>query len=206
MLVMALCLTLGAAAAPELTKKQQKQVNKEVKAKLKEYKKDGWKVFGTSRSLESSVRNHISMLVGLDEDAYEVVGIAGNFVSKSVGHQQAVNNACIEYAGKAGSAVQGMITADLKANGTDPNDEFEHFYAAYKRKVEREIKNEMTETYSVIRETTPGRYELQTFFIVNESAAAKARQRAAEQAMQETEVAQEHASKISDYVRKAFER
>lgn len=206
MLVMAMCLTLGAYAAPELSKKQQKQVNKEVKAKMKEYKKDGWKVFGTSRTLEAVLTDHISNIVALDEDGYELVGISNNFKSKSVGHQQAVNNACIEYAGKAGSTVRGLATTDLKANGTDENDEFEHFYAAYQRNVEREIKNEMTETYSVIRETVPGRYEMQTFFIVNESAAAKARARAAEQAMKETEVAQAHASKISDFVRKAFER
>lgn len=206
MLVMAACLALGAYAAPELTKKQQKEVNKEVKSKVKEYNKDGWKVFGTSRSLESAVRHHIATLKALDEDGYEVVGIANNFKSKSVGHQQAVNNACIEYAGKAGSTVQGMAMADLKGSGTDLNDEFEHFYAAYTRNVEREIKNEMSETYSVIREVAPGRYEMQTFFIINESAAAKARQRAARDAMNETEVAQEHAAKISDFVRKAFER
>lgn len=206
MLVMAMCLTLGASAATELTKKQQKQVNKEVKAKMKEYKKEGWKVFGTSRTLEASLEKHIATLVALDEDGFEQVGIANNFKSKSVGHQQAVNNACIEYAGKAGSSVRGLTTADLKANGSDENDEFEHFYAAYQRNVEREIKNEMTETFSIIRETAPDRYEMQVFFVVSENAAAKARQRAAEQAMKETEIAQEHAGKISDFVRKAFER
>lgn len=206
MLVMAACLTLGAYAAPELTKKQQKQVNKEVKAKMKEYKKEGWKIFGTSRTLEGVLENHIGKLIGLGEDGYEQVGIANNFKSKSTGHQQAVNNACIEYAGKAGSSVRGLTTTDLKANGSDENDEFEHFYAAYTRNVEREIKNEMTESFSIIREIAPDRYEMQTYFIVNESAAAKARARAAEQALKETEVAQEHASKISDFVRKAFER
>lgn len=205
-LLAALCLTLGAYAAPELTKKQQKQVNKEVKAKMKEYKKEGWKLFGASRTLEYALENHIGKLVALGDDAFEQVGLSNNFRSKSVGHQQAINNACIEYAGKAGSSVRGLTTTDLKANGSDADDEFEHFYAAYTRNVEREIKNEMTESFSVIRETAPGQYEMQTFFIVNESAAAKARARAAEQAMKETEVSQAHASKISDFVRKAFER
>ncbi len=206
MLVMAMCLTFGAYAATELTKKQQKQVNKEVKAKMKEYKKEGWKVFGSTRTLDSVLKKHLTSLETLGEDGYEQVGIAGNFKSKSVGHQQAVNNACIEYAGKAGSAVRGLTTSDVKANGSDENDEFEHFYAAYQRNVEREIKNEMNESFSIIRETSPGRYEMQTFFIVSESAAAKARVRAAEQAMKETEVSQAHATKISDFVRKAFER
>jgi len=204
--MLAMCLTFGAYAATELTKKQQKQITKEVKAKMKEYKKEGWKVFGSTRTLDSELKEHLTSLAMLGEDGYEQVGIAGNFKSKSVGHQQAVNNACIEYAGKAGSVVRGLTTSDVKANGSDENDEFEHFYAAYQRNVEREIKNEMTESFSIIRETAPGRYEMQTFFIVSESAAAKARIRAAEQAMKETGVSQAHASKISDFVRKAFER
>lgn len=206
MLLAALCLTFGAYAETELTKKQQKQVQKEVKAKMKEYKKEGWKLFGSSRPLEAVLEAHIGRLVSLGDDGFEQVGVANNFHSKSVGHQQAVNNACVEYAGKAGSAVRGIAETDLKANGSVEGDEFEHFYAAYTRLVEREIKGEMTETYSVIRETSPGNYEMQTFFIVSESAAAKAKERAAREALAETEIAQEHAAKISDYVRRAFER
>lgn len=206
MAMLAVCLTFGAANAAELTKKQQKQINKEVKAKMKEYNKEGWKLFGTSRTMEAALTKHLEKLETLGDDAFEQPGIAVNFKSKSVGHQQAVNNACLEYAGKAGSSVRGNITADLKANGVDVDDEFEHFYAAYQRLVEREIQNEMEESYSVIRDLGNGTYEMQVFFIVNESGAAKARERAAKAAMKDSEIAQKHASTISDYVRKAFER
>lgn len=206
MLMMALCMAIGTFAAPELTKKQQKQVNKEVKAKMKEFKKDKWKVFGSSSTLENALNKHISTLTALDENGYEVVGTAGNFKSKNVGHQQAINSACVIYAGQAGSSLRGMTTADIKGNGSDLNDEFEHFYAAYQRNVEREIRSEMQESFSIIRETAPGIFELQTYFIINQDAAALARQRAAEAALNESEIAEEHAGKISDFVRKAFER
>lgn len=206
MMMVALCMTLGAAAATELSKKQQKQVNKEVKAKMKEYKKEGWKIFGNSRTLEGMLTKHLTNLEALGDDGAELVGTANNFKSKSVGHQQAVNNACIEYAGQAGSSLRGSVASDVKANGSDELDEFEHFYAAYQRLVEREIKDEMKESFAIIREIRPGAYEMQVFFVVSENSAAKARQRAAEAAMKDSEIAQKHASTISDYVRKAFDR
>lgn len=66
-------------------------------------------------------------------NAYEVVGTASNFISKNVGHQAAVNNACNNYARQAGSIVKGRIVCDMSANSTDGDEEFEHFYAAYER-------------------------------------------------------------------------
>lgn len=66
-------------------------------------------------------------------NAYEVVGTASNFISKNVGHQAAVNNACNNYARQAGSIVKGRIVCDMSANSTDGDGEFEHFYAAYER-------------------------------------------------------------------------
>lgn len=93
----------------------------------------------------------------------------------------------------------------MAANGTDGSDEFEHFYAAYERLVEKEIRNEMNESFSVIKENGDGTYEMQTFYIVNENAAANARMRALEQAKKETALAQANADKIADFVRRGLE-
>ncbi|MDE6079648.1 MAG: hypothetical protein K2G35_06265 [Duncaniella sp.] len=205
-LLLTLCLAIGACQAAELTKKQRKQIDKEAKAKLKEYKKEGWTVFGSSRTLESVLNRHLETLEEKGDDGYEVVGTAGNFKAKNIGHQQAVNDACISYAGMAGSEVRGQVANEVKANGTDLDDEFEHFMATYQRLVEREIKSEMQESFSIIRELPTGGFEMQTFFIVSESAAAKARQRAAEAALKESETAQAHSERLSAVIRKAFER
>ncbi len=64
----------------------------------------------------------------------------------------------------------------------------------------------MKEPCSVIKSNPDGTYEMQTFYIVNESAAAKARLRALEQARKETALAQANADKISDFVRQGLER
>ena len=46
---------------------------------------------------------------------------------------------------------------------------------------------------------------MQTYFLVDEEAASKARIRAYEQAVKESEAAQKMANKISDFVRAGFE-
>lgn len=207
MLLVAVCMMLGASAAEPLTKQQQKQIQKETKAKLKEYKKENWKIFGSSRTLEGALTTHLTKLTEMGDDASEVVGAASNFKSKNIGHQQAVNNACVNYSNEAGSTLKGRVVSDMAANGSDESaaEEFDHFYGAYERLVEKEIKNEMKESFSIIRELGNGVFEMQTFFIVNESAASKARVRAMENALKESEAAQRHASTISDFVRKGFE-
>ena len=173
---------------------------------MKEYKKEKWTLFGSSRTLEVALLQHYDKLNTLGEDAQEVVGIASRFKSKNVGHQQAINNACVTYAQQAGSHLKGRVVSDMSANGDDPSAEFDHFYGAYERLVEKEIKGEMTESYSIIRCVDPkaGEYEMQTFFIVNESAATRARIRAMENALKESEAAQRYAQKVSDFVKEGF--
>ncbi len=93
----------------------------------------------------------------------------------------------------------------MNADGVDTSAEFDKFYAAYERLVEKEIKNEMEPSYSIIRKNADGTYEVQSFFIVEESAARKARQRALEGALKESEAAQKYADKIAGFVNEAFD-
>jgi hypothetical protein len=181
-----------------------KAQKKEYKAKMKEYKKEGWTLFGSSRSLDVALLSHYDKLNTLGENGSEVVGVAPRFKSKNVGHQMAINNACLTYAQQAGSAVKGRIVSDMAGDGIDSNAEFDHFYAAYERLVEKEIRGEMSESYSIIRELGGDEYEMQTYFIINEDAACKARIRAMENAARESEAAQKYAQKVSDFVREGF--
>lgn len=191
-------------------KQLQKAMKKEYKAKMKEYKKNKWELFGSSRTLEVALLNHYDQLNNLGENGREVVGIASRFKSKNVGHQQAINNACMTYAQQAGSHLKGRVVGDMAGNGDDTSAEFDHFYAAYERLVEKEIKGEMVESYSIIRCLNPKakekdrEYEMQTFFIINEDAATRARIRAMENALKESEAAQKYAQKVSDFVKEGF--
>ena len=202
MFLMALCLLVPTIDAQN--KQLEKKRKQEYKTKMKGYNKDGWKLFGSSRSLDVALLTHYDKLNNLGEEGYEVVGIASKFKSKNVGHQMAINNACTTYAQEAGSYVKGRIVSDMAGDGTDAEGEFDHFYAAYERLVEKEIKGELQESYSVIRDNSDGTFELQSYFIVNESAATKARIRAMENAAKESEAAQKYAQKVADFVREGF--
>lgn len=182
----------------------QKQLQKEYKLKMKDIKKKNQELFGSSRSIEVVLLKHYEKL-NENENAHEIVGIAPNFKSKNVGKQMAMNSACVTYAQQAGSHVKGRVVSDMAGDGIDVEKEFEHFYAAYERLVEKEIKGEMKESFSLIRDHGDGTYDLETYFIVDEEAASAARVRAFEQAMRESAAAQKHATMVSDFIKEGFE-
>lgn len=199
-----LALVMLVPAVAEAKNKQlEKARKKEFSTKLKEYKKGKWEVMGT-HTLDYALAAHYDKLNTLGEDGYEVEGISTATKSKSTGKQMAINNAAITYAQNAGSTLQGRVMADMAANGADPSAEFDNFYAAYERLVEKEIRNEMEPSFSIIRDNGNGTYEVRAFFIVAETAASKARQRALEQALKDSEAAQKIGDKISGFVKEGF--
>jgi len=202
-LVMALCLALPAVNSQN-NKALNKALKKEYKVKMKEFKKGGWTLYGSSRSLDVALLNHYGKLNKEGDEAYEIVGSCSKFQSKNVGHQTCINNACNIYAQQAGKQLKGRIVSDISANGDDTAAEFDHFYAAYESLVQKEINGELQESFSVIRTNKDGSYEMQTFFVVSENAATRARIRAYENAAKESAAAQKHAKKVSDFVREGF--
>lgn len=203
MFLLAICMI--APVAMSQNKALENARKKEYKAKMKEYKKEGWKLFASSRSLDVALLTHYDKLNSMSDDAIEISGVASKFKSKNIGKQMAANNACITYAQQAGSHVKGRVVSDMFGDGVEPTGEFDKFYAAYERLVEKEIKGEMQESYSVIRDNGDGTFEMQTFYIVNENAAANARMRAYEYALKESEAAQRYAEKVADFVKEGFQ-
>ena len=202
--LLTLIMMMPAAIAADNSKQLQKARNKERKEVMKRYKKEGWQLFGSTRSLEVALLSHWEKLDKLGEDGREVMGISTKSKSKNVGQQMAINNACATYAQQAGSSLKGRVVSDLAGDGIDTDAEFEHFYAAYERLVEKEIKGEMDQSFSLIRNNPDGTYEIETFFIVSEGAASKARIRAMDNAAKESEAAQRYANKVSEFVREGF--
>lgn len=178
---------------------------KEYKAKMKQLKKEGWTLYGSSRSLDVALLSHYDKLETLGEKGYELMGEATKFKSKNVGKQTAINNACNIYAREAGSYVKGRIVSDLAGNAEDVSAEFDHFYAAYETLVEKEIKGELKESFSIIHDNGDGTFSMQVYFVVDEDAATRARIRAFENAMKESEAAQKYAEKVSNFVKEGFE-
>lgn len=204
-LILTAIMMVGAAssvnAENKLLRKAQK---KEYKTKMKQFKKEGWTLYGSSRSLDVSLLSHYDKLETLGEKGYELMGEATKFKSKNVGKQTAINNACNIYAREAGSHVKGRIVSDLAGNAEDVSAEFDHFYAAYETLVEKEIKGELKESFSIIHDNGDGTFSMQVYFIVDEDAACQARIRAFENAIKESEAAQKYAEKVSDFIKEGF--
>lgn len=203
LLFIVLSLAVATPTVNAQSRAKRKAMKKEYKTKMKEFKKEGWQVFGTSHSLDVALLNHYEKLA--EEGAMEISGVASAFVSKNVGQQAAMNAACNNYARMAESQIRGRMVSDIFNNATTVPEEFDKFYAAYESKVEKEIKGELIPTYSVIRskgKDANGQevFEMQSFFVVNENAAAKARLRAIQNAINESEAAQKYADQISGFV------
>lgn len=207
-IVMLLAVVLAAPVANVSAQNLSKAIKKEYKAKMKQLKKEKWELYGSARTLDVTLAKYYEAL-DAKEDVREIMGNAARFKSKTVGHQSAINDACRTYAQQCGSTVKGRIDSDLASDGLDVSSEFDHFYAAYERLVEKEIQGELQEKFSIIREIDKEKgdpvYEMQTYFIVDEEAASRARIRAYEQAVKESEAAQKMATKIGDFVKAGFE-
>lgn len=205
LLILIISMVLAVPAMNAQNKILQKAIKKEYKTKMKEYKKEGWKLFGSSRSLDMALLKHYDKLETLGDNGYEIVGICAKFKSDNVGHQAAINNACNTYARNAGSHVKGRVVSDIASNGDDTSAEFDHFYAAYETLVEKEIRGEMQESYAIYKTLGNGEKTMQVYFVINEDAATKARMRAYENAMKESAAAQKYATKVSEFIKEGFE-
>lgn len=197
--LLTLALTLPAVAFSQ-SDLLSKALQKEYKTKMKEFKKGGWEIFGSSRSLDVALLNHYDKLNKGGDNVYEIVGIASAFKSKNIGRQIAMNNACVIYSSQAGSQVKGRVVSDMGADADNLTVEFDHFYAAYERAVEKEIRGEIKESFSIIRQNKDGSYEMQSFFLFDEDSALNARVKAFENAAKESVAAQKYADIISKYI------
>ena len=162
-------------------------------------------MFGSTRTLEGALTSHFEKLNALGENGSEIVGVASVTDSKhkNLLKQNAIANVCNEYAAKSGRHVRGRSVSDIGLTD-DEKSEFEHFYAAYESQVDKEIKGELKESFTVIKEVNSKQIDMQTYYIVDEDAATKARIRAFENAKKESEIAQKYASQLSEFIREGM--
>ena len=194
----------GVQAAAQ-SKALQKAMKKEYKLKMKEYEKGGWKIFGTSHTLDVALLAHYDNLT--KDGVTEVMGTAVSS-NKNIGKDKVLMSACVTYAQKIGSNIKGRIVEDMgSVVSTEELAEFEHFYEAYVNSIKGESKGELRNSYSIYRPVEiQGKeaYEFQTYYIVDENEASRARIRAFQNAAKESAVAQKYAEQVSEFINEAF--
>ena len=174
----------------------------EFRKKLREIKKEGWELFGSSKTMKSALHDHYEALAA--DGTFEVVGTATGIKSETIGRQVAWNNACINYVQQAGSFLRGRIDTDSHIGG-GLDGEFNHFYSAYETLLQKEIRGELRPSYTLVRRNADGTCQMMSFFVVNEAAATNARIKAMELAASESEAAQRIAGQIREYVQEGFQ-
>ena len=199
LMLMAVCMTFTVAQAQELTKAQAKTVNKEVKKKLKDYKKKGYEIFGSSRTLEAVLTKHLSTLESKEGKVVEVVGFS-QAKSRNLAATAAQNSAANRYATTCSQQVKGRVLADMAADVANQEAEFDKFYAAFEGKVQQEIKGELRQSFAVAKQNADGTISVEAYYLVDDDAASRARINAFKNSQQESAIAQKYAQKLSDFI------
>lgn len=180
----------------ELSKKEVKQIEKMAKQKEKELVKEGWKLDGSTLTLNYKLIEHYTKLK--DPNCREIVGSASECASRNVGQQWTLNNAMTKYAQEAKSYVMGKVLSEI---GNIANEELDSFYGAYERLISAEISGDLETSFSLVKPSKDGKYEYDTYYIINENLASKKRIAAYENALKESEAARKYAEQISKFVR-----
>ncbi len=171
----------------------EQELQDEYKKKIKELRSAGWNISGSTRTLEVALLLHYAKLN--DVNNMELVGEVRADESLNTLSHTAINNARTKYAALAGANLKDLL--DLSLINYDSVKELQKICIVYEKLLEKEIKGEMVESFSIAREIGHGLMEYKTFFIVNKEAAYKARIRAWERAKEEYELAQKYVNQVS---------
>ena len=200
--LMLLCV-LSISTVVAQPKNSDKGLWKTAKKEAKNLQKEGWKVDG-SMPLENLLFNHYKKLA--DSNNQELIGnVIGNTSVQTLnqGQQWAASIVCVSYAKQAGQTVKGRLVSEVGA-GVAGGPSADSFYEGYESKVEKEIQGEIKKSFSLYREKENGGIDYKAYYIVNEDDAHKARMRAMQMAMEESEFARANAERISEFVQEVF--
>ena len=158
---------------------QSKPLKKDVKKRVKELKKEGWKPLASSSTLEYAFSKYRTYLEEDPENRIEMVGIA---IGKNVkiGRENAIMNGITSYASRAKAQVVGKMKSLLSSSATDaPEEEIDKFGAAYQAAVNTKIAGLVKQHLVLVKENKDGSKEFNVYMSIDEAQAKKAREAAA---------------------------
>lgn len=201
-------LTLGMATLVAMRvmagppKENEKTMWKNAKKQAATMTNQGWQVDGTITMEEAYYKHALKKQQGgLEEISTSITGDAATRTLNQA-QQWTITNAYVSYAKSAGMSLRGRITSEIAA-GVDAAS-LDNFYEGYEALVQKNIQGELKKSFSIYRKTTDGKIEYQAFYLIDEEAASKARMRAMEMMMKESEFARQHAEDISKFVQEGF--
>ena len=160
---------------------QSKALEKDVKKRAKELKKEGWKMQASTSTLDYAL---LKYRMYMEEDEENRIALTGIATGKNVkiGRENAIMNAITSYAGRAKAQVVGKMKSIISSDASLTGEEIDKFGAAYESAVNAKIGGLVKQHFVLVKENKDGTKEFNVFLSLDESAAKKAREEAAQEA------------------------
>lgn len=177
---------VDAVSAQQLTKQQEKALQKDVKKRVKELKKAGWEPLASTQTLDYALLKYRTYIESDEENRIPITGIAIGRNNK-IGRENAIHSGIASYAGRAKAQVVGKMKSVVSSDANNNSqEEIDRFGAAYESGVNARISGQVKEHFVLVRTAKDGTREYNVFMSIDETAARKAREEAARSAKEKT--------------------
>lgn len=203
--MLAIAMVVAFSAAYAAKPNPEKTAQKYAKKQAKQFAAEKWRVDGIFTLEEVFYKYRMELN---EEGNYPLTGVvSGTTTTKTINQakQWATTNAAITYAKEAGMMLRGRVTSEIAAAAGEDGQSLDNLYEGYEALVQKEIKGDLKMSFGLYRETKNG-IEYTAYYVVNEDKASKARMRAMENMMKESEFARKHAEQIANFVQQGFQQ
>lgn len=171
--------------------------NRDIKRKLRQFKKESYTVYGSSRTNEQCLKLHYAKL---EKEGVRELSAEGVAASANTARLMAKTSAINAYALEIKSKVMGRIGSEYTNLG-------DTFWAGFETLVAAEMQGQVQESFAVkgkSREKDKP-YKVMVFCVVDVEDAYNATVRALEKQAKVRELQREQSDKVSEQIRKGFE-
>ena len=174
-LMLVFAVLFGAVASVSA---QSKALEKDVKKRVKELKKEGWKMQASTSTLDYAL---LKYRMYMEEDEENRIALTGIATGKNVkiGRENAIMSAITNYAVRAKAQVVAKMKGIMSSDASLTGEEIDKFGAAYESAVNAKIGGLVKQHFVLVKENKDGTKEFNVFLSLDESAAKKAREEAA---------------------------
>ncbi|WP_297272359.1 hypothetical protein [uncultured Bacteroides sp.] len=177
-LMLVFAVLFGAVASVSA---QSKALEKDVKKRVKELKKEGWKMQASTSTMDYAL---LKYRMYMEEDEENRIALTGIATGKNVkiGRENAIMSAITNYAVRAKAQVVAKMKGIMSSDASLTGEEIDKFGAAYESAVNAKIGGLVKQHFVLVKENKDGTKEFNVFLSLDESAAKKAREEAAQEA------------------------
>ncbi len=162
---------------------QSKALKKDVEKRAKELKKEGWKLQGSTATLEYVLTKY---RMYMEEDEENRIALLGVAVSKNakIGRDNAVLNGISDYASREKASIVGKMksVASSDASKASAIEEIDKFGAAYETSINVQIPSLIKQHFTLVRTNKDGNMEFNVYMSIDQKEAKEAQRKAAEEA------------------------